>query len=218
MSGLMPEPQMDQWEAKAKTDTIKRNIHRIWTELGQATDELAQVYQRGGHIAMGYRSWAEYMDAEFDVGKSQAYRLLDASRVVAQIEAHSTVVERHSPTGERHSPIGERPANEAVARELVPVLRDEPEHVAEVWADVIELHGDHPTAAQTREVVQERKELKNPATSKQMAYLRNLGAPAPDKPISKQTASKRIEELQRHRYCTCQVCGACYDREKGRRL
>lgn len=44
------------------------------------------------------------------------------------------------------------PRNEAVARELAP-LRDQPEKMREVYGKVVEIHGKHPTAAQTRAVV-----------------------------------------------------------------
>jgi hypothetical protein len=86
-----------------------------------------------------------------------------------------------------------------------------------VWRDVVEINGDKPTAKQARAVVQERQ-LKNPATEKQLAYLRKLGDAPPDRPVSKAWASKRIDELQGHIYCTCATCGTHYDRQKGRRL
>jgi hypothetical protein len=103
------------------------------------------------------------------------------------------------------------PRTEAVARELAKA--DDP---ADVWETVRELNGDKPTAKQTRAVVQERQ-LKDPATPKQIAYLGSLGH-FPDVPISKKTASKRIYELAKHRYCCCAVCGQHWDRETGRRL
>jgi hypothetical protein len=181
---------MDRYEAKAKTDTIKR-------DLGHVYRGLVEIYERSGHLALGYGSWAEYCRAEFDVGQSRSYQLLDAGRVIRDIEAHFTNVES--------------PPNEAVARELA----KDPEP-AEAWADVIEVNGDKPTAAQARAVVQERQ-LKDPATDKQVAYLRRLGH-MPDGPISKRTASKRIAELQSHRYCTCSVCGQHWDRETRRGL
>jgi hypothetical protein len=45
---------------------------------------------------------------------------------------------------------------ERVARELVPVLRDEPEQVVEAWAEAVKEHGPEPTAAQVRETVKRR--------------------------------------------------------------
>jgi phage N-6-adenine-methyltransferase len=46
--------------------------------------------------------------------------------------------------------------NRAVARELVP-LRAEPEQLREAWAESVERHGERPTAAQVREVVEEKR-------------------------------------------------------------
>ena len=43
-----------------------------------------------------------------------------------------------------------------MARELAP-LRDKPEHLAEVWTEVVEDHGSAPTAAETRAVVEEKR-------------------------------------------------------------
>jgi hypothetical protein len=186
MSNLISGQPMDRYEAKAKTDTVKRDLGHIW-------HNLAEIYQRQGHLALGYATWHEYMAAEFDIRQSRAYQLLDAGRVIAAIEAHSTIVE---------SPL---PANEAVARELTRV--DDP---AEAWRDVVELNGDKPTAKQTRAVVQERT-LKNPATDKQLSYLGSLaqrrGASLPDKPISKNRASKLIDHMRDGHACECRHCG-----------
>jgi Protein of unknown function (DUF3072) len=186
MSDLISGQPMDRYEAKAKTDTIKRDLEHIYRGL-------AEVYRRQRHLALGYGSWAEYCRAEFDVGRSRAYQLLDAGRVIADIEAQSTIVE---------SPL---PANEAVARELA----KDPEP-AEAWVDVVEVNGDKPTARQARVVVQERA-LKNPATDKQLGYLQSLAerrrAAVPDKPISKSRASKLIDHLRDGHACECKTCG-----------
>jgi hypothetical protein len=185
MSDLISGQPMDRYEAKAKTDTIKRDLEHIYRGL-------AEVYRRQGHLALGYGSWAEYCRAEFDVGQSRAYQLLDAGRVVADIEAHSTMVESPLP-------------NERVARELA----QDPEP-AEAWVDVVEINGDKATARQTRDVVQERA-LKDPATDKQMGYLQSLarraGASVPDKPISKNRASKLIDHMRDGHACECRHCG-----------
>jgi phage N-6-adenine-methyltransferase len=48
------------------------------------------------------------------------------------------------------------PANVAVARELAP-LRDEPAVLREAWSEAVDLHGPQPTAAEVREVVEEKR-------------------------------------------------------------
>jgi hypothetical protein len=115
-------------EARALTDQVRADAAALWAKL------LA-LYERGAHTALGYSSWGAYYEAEFGQAKSQAYRVLEAARVVEALP-------------EAHSPMGER-----VARELVPVLRDEPERVAEVWRQVVREHGEQPTAAQVRGAV-----------------------------------------------------------------
>jgi hypothetical protein len=184
MSDLIAGQPMDRYEARALTDTDKR-------DLGHVYRNLVTLHERRGHEALGYGSWVEYCRAEFDVGQSRAYQLLDAGRVVADIEAHSTMVE--SP------PL----PNERVARELAKA--DNP---AEAWENVVELNGDKPTAGQTRDVVQQ---LKDPATDKQMDFLRSLAerkdAAIPTKPISKNRASKLIDHLKDGHACECRHCG-----------
>jgi hypothetical protein len=169
--------QLSRAEARMLTEEVKSDAQALWVKL------LA-LYEGQAHLALGYSSWAEYCRDEFEMGKSQAYRLLDAGRVVEQLP-------------EGHSPIGE-----SVARELA--AADDP---AEAWADVVELHGEEPTAVQARSGVQE---LKNPATDKQLSYLRSLcrryDVEPPAKPISKTKASRMIDELRDHE-CLCAVCG-----------
>lgn len=52
--------------------------------------------------------------------------------------------------------LGTTVPTERVARELT-ALRDEPDQLRETWAEVVELHGDKPTAAQVREVVDDKR-------------------------------------------------------------
>jgi hypothetical protein len=120
-------------EARRLTDEVKRDVQALWAKL-------VKLHEGGAHLALGYPSWAGYMTEEFGVGQSQAYRLLDAGRVVAAIEGHS-------PNGE---PL---PAVEAQARELVPLLREcGPEAVAALWRDVAS-RGDDVTAEHLRDAV-----------------------------------------------------------------
>jgi Protein of unknown function (DUF3072) len=188
MSGLVPTPPLDRHGAKALVDTIKRDVARTW-------DNLGELYRRRGHEALGYGSFAECLRAEFDVGRSRSYQLVDAFRVVEEIEAESTMVD---------SPLPQVP-NERVARELA----KDPEP-AEAWVDVVEVNGDRPTARQARAVVQERQ-LKDPATDKQLSYLRSLagrsGAEIPPEPISKARASRLIDHLRDGHACECRHCG-----------
>jgi phage N-6-adenine-methyltransferase len=127
-------PTLTPDAARVLTDEVKSDAAALWAKL-------LSLYEGEAHIALGYSSWGAYCSSEFDWGKSQSYRVLDAARVVDALP---------------ESPIGERPA-ESVARELVPVLREAPEQVPEVWGEIVELHGPTPTAAQVREVVEDKR-------------------------------------------------------------
>ena len=122
-------------EARRLTDQVKHEAQELWTKL-------VRLYEGGAHTALGYDSWAAYVAAEFGWGQSQAYRVVDAGRVAAIIESYS--------------PIGEPlPANEAQARELVPLLRDE-QAVVEVWRELREEYGDDLTAVNIKKTVEGR--------------------------------------------------------------
>jgi len=124
---------MSTREARNLTDEVKADAQSLWRKLMALHDGRA-------HHALGYPSWGAYCAAEFDLGQSRAYQLLDAGRAVASLDAHSTIVER--------------PASEGVARELAPVLRaDGPEAAAQAWESAVQEHGPEPTAAQVRATI-----------------------------------------------------------------
>lgn len=48
---------------------------------------LAEAHKHKAHLALGYETWAEYVQTEFDMSTQRSYQLLDLSRVVQEIEA-----------------------------------------------------------------------------------------------------------------------------------
>jgi hypothetical protein len=140
--------------ARVLTEEVKADAAALWAKL-------LELYEGGAHKALGYSSWGAYYEAEFGQSKQQGHRILDAARVVAQLGQSpigDTLPSRRSAGPSKwssalgQSPMGDSLPSERVARELVPVLRDDPERVEEVWAEVVEEHGPTPTAKQTREV------------------------------------------------------------------
>jgi hypothetical protein len=120
-------PTFSTDDARRLTDEVKADAAALWAKL------LA-LYEGGAHTALGYSSWAAYCAAEFDMGKSHAYRMLDAARVVDAVPQLGN-------------------GAESVARELAPVLRTEgPEAATEVWERTVAEYGE-PTAAEAREAV-----------------------------------------------------------------
>lgn len=89
-------------DARMLTDDVKRDAQALWRRM-------LGLYDRGAHVALGYASWGDYCETEFQMSKSAGYRVLDASRVSA--------ITAGSPMGEQ--------INERQARALAP-LRDEP--------------------------------------------------------------------------------------------
>lgn len=110
---------------------VERGLN-TFVEVGQALLEIrdSRLY-RESHL-----SFEEYCRDRWQISKPHATRLIQASQVVAAV------------------PIGTAPANEAQARELVPLL-PEPEDLREIWAEIVEAH-EEPTAAIVRDVVQSR--------------------------------------------------------------
>jgi len=154
---LRPREPIEPENARALTDSIKRDIEGLW-------HRLLGAYEQNVHLTLGYPSWGAYCKSEFGTGSSQAYRLLDAGRVARAIEAHS--------------PIGERP-NEGTARELSKVLREEGEEaLAEVWEEIVDEHGPEPTAEKAREVVEAREttKKKKKLTAQQQEFANALNA------------------------------------------
>jgi hypothetical protein len=126
--------RLDELEARQLTDEVKRDAEALWRKL-------LRLYQGQAHLALGYVSWHAYCDAEFGFGQSRSYQLLDAGRVLDVLD--STTVEW-------------RPANEAQARELVPLLADEVAFL-EVCRDLRAEHGDDKlTAEKVRAAVSEK--------------------------------------------------------------
>jgi hypothetical protein len=109
-----------------------RTCMRKFIEVGTA---LAEIRDDGLYQRRSYPTFERYCEECWGLSRAQAYRMIQAAEVVDVL-----------------SPIGDIPATEGVARELAP-LRSEPTNLREAWLEVVEQHGDHPTAAEVREVV-----------------------------------------------------------------
>lgn len=134
MSAAVVHTRLSRDAARTLTEQVKADAAALWAKL-------LELYEGEAHTALGYSSWADYCRDEFDMGRDYSYKLLTSARVVEALG--------ESTNG--------RPASERVARELVPVLREEPEAVEEVWAEVVEEHGPTPTAAEVNAVVTRRQ-------------------------------------------------------------
>ncbi len=92
-------------------ETKMRNFHQIGSALKEIRD--ARLYLR-----LGFSGFNNYIRSRWDMGKSQAYRLIDASCVMDNL-----------------SPIGERlPARESQAR---PLTKLDPTDQRKVWREFL---------------------------------------------------------------------------------
>lgn len=177
------EIAFSEHEARELTDEVKADAEHLWSKL-------LRLYEGNAHLALGYRSWGAYYESEFRQSGNYGYRMVQMGQVMARL-----------PNGQRP-----RPANERVARELVPLLDDD-ELLCQAWDEACHRDGDQPSAELVREVVHE---LKAP---KQRAELPHPDpSPAPVEP--EEGSEERVAEV-----CAdlATVCGALREiREKER--
>lgn len=115
-----------------------------YVEVGTALREI----QDSRLYTSEFSTFEAYCQERREWGRAYVYRQIDAANVTASLMPIGTKPETENPLPAPHS--------ESVARELVPVLHDDPEQVAEVWGEVVQEHGPEPTAVQVREHVQKR--------------------------------------------------------------
>jgi hypothetical protein len=113
---------LSEGEARELTDSVKTDVQTLWANL------LA-LYEGDAHTALGYASWSDYCAAEFGVGRSRSYQLLNAGRVLEVIESQSTDRGLATELGS-DVPREDSLPNEWQARELVPLLDNPPALVA----------------------------------------------------------------------------------------
>jgi hypothetical protein len=109
---------------------------QTFVDVGRALLEI-----RDGRLYRAtHPTFERYLDERFGISRSRGYRLIDAARVAELV-----------------SPTGDIPANEAQARELVPLLDDEAELV-ETWREIRAQHPETVTAIDVRRVILNRLE------------------------------------------------------------
>lgn len=125
--------ELSKEAARSLTDEAKRDAQALW-------EKLVFLYEGHAHKALGYSSWGSYCVEEFGWEGTYSYRLVEAGRVVRDLEL---------PIGNSH------PTNEAVARELSH-LRYDPQKMKDAWMEAQVRYGDKPTANQVRDIVQSK--------------------------------------------------------------
>ena len=75
---------MSEDEAKELTISIQSTATALYVLLKKAHDEKA-------HVALGYRTWAEYIDEEFEFSRARSYQLINQANVIEEINKSSGV-------------------------------------------------------------------------------------------------------------------------------
>ena len=167
MSRQLSLRPMSEAEARAATEQVKTDAAALWRSL-------LRLYEGQAHTALGYSSWSDYCAAEFDIGKSRAYQLLDAGRVVAALEApQSTAVDSDDGDEDLVAEYGfvvaggpqstavdsdevdvplPPPSSEAVARRLAVTAKTDPKRAQKVWKQAVRQHGPDATAEQVAQI------------------------------------------------------------------
>jgi hypothetical protein len=132
---------MQQDRLKHLENIIANNQYRFY-EIGQALKEIrdSRLYKQ-----VLFTTFEAYARDRWDIGRSQAYRLINAYSVIGNL-----------------SPIGDRlPGNETQTRPLVPLA---PPEQRKIWKDFLNT-GLEVTARNIKSFVDERKTQENPPTS-----------------------------------------------------
>lgn len=123
----------ERHDLEALEDVVQRGL-ATFIEVGKA---LAEIRDRRLY-RQTHGTFEEYCHDKWLLSRTRAYRLIDAAAVAEAV-----------------SPIGdiEPPANEAQARELVPLLREDEQQVVEAWRELRKEHGDSLTAERVKRTV-----------------------------------------------------------------
>lgn len=121
-------------DSAAGLDELEHIIARGLANFIDVGHALLEIQNRRLYRDVGYGSFAVYVTERWDISPAHAYRQIDAAKVIDIL-----------------SPIGETsiPANEAQARELVPLVED-PNAVRSVWTETVQATGNRVTARAVR--------------------------------------------------------------------
>jgi hypothetical protein len=150
-------------------------LRRSFAEIGEA---LSVIRNERLYHARGYKTFESYAQDRWGFGREYAHRLMVGS------EIHRRLL----PTGNT------LPINERQVRELVPVYRQDPDRVVEVWSEAVEAaNGLQPSAAAIRAVVNGEPVKPRPDTSKADQKAADAAAHAMTEPIRQAMATVAMD-------------------------
>jgi hypothetical protein len=77
---------LSEAEARLLTTEIRRTSVRLWIMVAEAHDRKA-------HVALGYKTWDDYVRGELDMSPARSYQLLDTGRVMKAMAAAGADIE-----------------------------------------------------------------------------------------------------------------------------
>ncbi len=155
-----------------KLEHIVKQGLDIFYRVGEA---LAEIRDRALYKDLGYSDFREYLEKRWDMGKSKAYRLIDAANVVKNLSSAESVPNWGQNLPSAYETIEEAlvlpiPKSEAITRELAKLPSDRQKLG---WAEVVRTApNSKPTAAHTKSVV---AEIISGSSNKQLAEQFEIG-------------------------------------------
>lgn len=77
---------MNREEATATCEAIRGGLDQMKGLAIEVRDQVLALHDRKGWVALGYETWKQCVDAEFDLGYRQVDRELQAARIEQEIE------------------------------------------------------------------------------------------------------------------------------------
>ena len=143
------------WVNREDLDKLEHIVKQgldIFYRVGEA---LAEIRDRALYKDLGYSDFREYLEKRWDMGKSKAYRLIDAAKVVSNIvETNKSVPNWGQNLANAYETTEETlvlpiPKSEAITRELARLPQNQQPGA---WSTALSI-SDNPTAADVRAVV-----------------------------------------------------------------
>lgn len=149
----LPVLVMTEGVARTYIHEIKYHMEEMITHIETIRPLIAELHEKKGWEALGYKSWRQCVNAEFEQSQAHLYRQLEAAKIEKVV----------SPTGE----IGKIPE-----RVLRPLASLPPEQQQEVWQEATKdlSEGEFPTSSQMEKAVA-------PLLSKKVTYGKKVHAP-----------------------------------------
>ena len=164
---------MTRAEARKFTDQIRASADQLWSLLVEAHDRKAWT-------ALGYGSFAAYVEAEFGMSKVHAYRLINQAEVVEAIESAAGVTR------------GLLEIPERVTRDLKPAL-------PVILAQIREAVAGVDSRAERKKILSGVLTAARSALKVEAPPDRRTGA----KQILSEHAAARQDQLRRSEFCFC---------------